>query len=119
MTKPVVPYFQLLGTIDRDTVSATWSDDCLTADPELWDRAELLVEMGETFTAEGVELEVHAGLTVPYAAALTLIRCFDRISKAEIMLGSEQQDNDARVTIELVHVASPTKSEPGIDMPPV
>lgn len=97
-----VSYFEILGRVGHTVVSARWHHGHLTADPELWARGELLIKLGESFVAEGIALKVHAGLDEPFAAALTLIRCFDSITKAKIELAVDGHDESAQLAIEIM-----------------
>jgi hypothetical protein len=78
------PYFRLTGVVDKLAVSAEWKSGYLTADPELLDVADLLVDLGEELTVDGVEGTVKAGFGEPVSAVLTLIRSFDQITKVEV-----------------------------------
>lgn len=92
MRTRTTPYFEIRGRIGHDVVSATWSEGRLTADSELFDRAELLISSGEICRSDDSSRSVAAGLDTPHTALLTLIGCFDLVLKSEIMLG---EDGDA------------------------
>ena len=84
MVESLLPHFQITGSLGSLPVSAMWSDNCLTADPELIVLGEQLVLEGVIF-AEG-SIAVAAGFGTPVAAFLTLGRCFDQITRATITL---------------------------------
>ena len=89
---PEAPYFRIAGFLDRLPVSAEWKDGYLTADPELFEMAELLVAAGEEFSAHGTVDPVKAGLDDPLAAALTMIRSMEGITKADVILDANSND---------------------------
>jgi hypothetical protein len=76
--------FTIVGFIGYLDVSARWHDDILSADPELLERADAAIASGLRFEAEGTE--VAASLNAPLPAALTLLGCFDRITKSQLSL---------------------------------
>jgi hypothetical protein len=82
------------GYVDGRLVSASWTNNFLIVDPALRERADVLVAMGQTFSADGVSLVVNAGLTSLVAAALTLLQCFDEIADVEMLLECEGVEGD-------------------------
>jgi hypothetical protein len=76
---PAVRYFWLNASVDGECRSAVWSDNRLIVHPELAARADLLVQLGETFRAPDSDGSIPAGLDEPIQAALTLMRAADQI----------------------------------------
>ena len=68
--------FSVEGTIDGEPVQAVFDDGLLFADTALFDRARIVVALGDSF--EDGELRVAASLSgPPEAVLLTLIRACD------------------------------------------
>jgi hypothetical protein len=86
MSKRTPADFHIVGFIGFDQVSAQFKGGYLTADPELLDRADDLVRAGTTFELSPEAPPIPADLGEPLPAALTLTRCFDRITKAETVI---------------------------------
>lgn len=87
MAEGAIPYFRITGNLGHLSVSATWSNGCLMADPELMDLGDQLAREGLTFAEDPVTLV--AGLDAPLEAFLTLAWCFDEITHATITLPSD------------------------------
>lgn len=78
--------FRITGFLNELPVTASWRDGYLVADEELVDVANALVDSGYVFVTSGTDREVAAGLSDPFAALLTVIRSFGRITRAKIEL---------------------------------
>lgn len=104
-TRPEAPYFHVVGVLDGEAVSATWQNGHLVADPELLDAANLLVAMGEEFTAEAMA-PIRASLEDPLPAVLTMIRSVRRVTRAEFIF-------DAATDRVLKAAIGDLNSEPG------
>lgn len=96
-----VTYFELHGLVGDVKVSATWHNGRLMADEEVLDRADLLIAAEQMVSGSEEHGEVRAGLSEPFAAALTLIGSFDRISSARVLLGTDEENETVRVAIEV------------------
>jgi hypothetical protein len=91
MARQVV--IEVTGTIDGLGVAATWTDGGVTGSPELIERAEMLVAMGERLTAgdrsDSAEIEdavpkYTASLAgPPMVVALTLMRACTRVTSVD------------------------------------
>ena len=79
------PCFHITGYVRTLPVAAAWTNGHLVADEELVGAANELVTSGYVFEAGDGRL-VPANLTDPFSAVLTVIRCFDRITHAQIDL---------------------------------
>lgn len=75
------PRFRFVGFVGHVDVSACWTDGFLTADPGLHEWADAIVADGVTFAFDGNLAHVQACLDEVVPSALTLIRCFDRITR--------------------------------------
>lgn len=84
--------FRIRGFIGREPMAVEWSRGYLSGDPELLDRADTLVGDGAERTVDGVPDVVRAGLDGPWAALLTLLRCFDRITDVDLNAAGTQQE---------------------------
>jgi hypothetical protein len=75
--------FSVEGTIDGESVQAVYGDGVLLADSALFDRARLVVALGDRF--EDGPVKLAASLTgPPEAVLLTLIRACDAPTTVEI-----------------------------------
>jgi len=75
--------FSVEGTIDGEQVQAVYGDGLLFADTALFNRARIVVALGDRFEQGPVQLE--ASLTgPPEAVLLTLIRACDAPTMVEI-----------------------------------
>ena len=91
MAKSTVPFFRLNGYVGDQPVSAEWRDGYLSADEELMDVADGLVQRGEEFGGNGTA-PVKAGLEDPLAIVLTLAKSFDRITKTTIEISPDENE---------------------------
>jgi hypothetical protein len=64
--------------------------------PELAERAELIVRLGDTFDTSEVGTPMSAGFDDPVQAALTLIRAADRVLEFDLRLGEFVLSYDQR-----------------------
>ena len=71
--------FMVRGVIDGHPSTARWEDGALDAEPELIRRAQIVVAMGEQFSAEDGRV-VAASLGGGVATALTLMRAFTEVT---------------------------------------
>jgi hypothetical protein len=78
--------FYLKANIGGDSRLAIWRDHRLVVHPELAERGEILVRLGETFEAPEVGSRIPAGFDEPVQAALTLIRAADRVLEFDLRL---------------------------------
>jgi hypothetical protein len=79
-TPPFLSYvFYLRANIDDESRLAIWRDQRLLVHPQLAQRAEVLVRLGETFEVPELGSSVLAGFDDPLQAAITLMRAADRI----------------------------------------
>jgi hypothetical protein len=83
--------FRITGFLSQLPVTASWRDGYLVADEELVDVANELVSSGYIFVAEGSGHKVPASLDEPFAALLTVIRSFGRITRAKIELPLDEE----------------------------
>jgi hypothetical protein len=81
--------FRITGFLHQQPVTASWRDGYLTADEELVDVANELIDTGYVFVALDPDRQVPASLTEPFAALLTVIRSFGQITRAKIDLPLE------------------------------
>jgi hypothetical protein len=77
--RPQPRYFWLNASVNGQCRFAVWSDNGLIVHPELAARADVVIQLGETFEAPDSEGSVPAGLDEPMQAALTLMRAADQI----------------------------------------
>ena len=82
--RAAVHSFRIEGMVDDAPCSAHWDGRCLTADEALLQRAEIVVDLGETFTSG--ERVVTASLEHPddIASVLTLLRACSRVTAMDI-----------------------------------
>jgi hypothetical protein len=76
----------LRANIGEDSRLAIWRDHRLVVHPELAERAEMLVRLGDTFEAPEAGSQIPAGFDDPIQAALTLIRAADRVLEFDLRL---------------------------------
>ena len=88
--RPRGPYFHLVGFLGGRAMTAQWKDGRLTGDPELLDAAQTLVARGERFSAQGAAVPVAASLEAPLPAALTMMRCLQGITQAELVFDAPE-----------------------------
>ena len=82
-----VEQFALAGFIDGQPVFAEYDGVRVRCARRLWDRGDLLVAMGESFSYPGVPGRVHASLEHPgVAMLLTFARACDRVVTARLTL---------------------------------
>lgn len=79
LARPPARHFWLNAAVDGEARFAVWSDNRLIVHPELAARADLVIQLGETFQAPDSEGSVPAGLDEPIQAALTLMRAADHV----------------------------------------
>jgi hypothetical protein len=91
-----IPDFRMGGLVDRAPMSAEWNNGYLSADPELLERADALIVAKASFGV-GPSDVVSAALDGPRAAALTLMHCFDRITRLDIV--DEDLERECRLQI--------------------
>lgn len=84
MAKQKPLHFRISGYFGNQPVIATWSDGQLEASPALIEAARKLIDSGYVFGT--ASRQVPADLDSPFAALLTMIRCFERIIHAAIEL---------------------------------
>jgi hypothetical protein len=78
--------FYLRANIGENSRLALWRDHHLLVHPELAERAQMLVRLGDTFDAPEVGSRIVAGFEDPTRAALTLIRAADRVLEFDLRL---------------------------------
>jgi hypothetical protein len=78
--------FYLRANIGDESRLAIWRGERLLIHPELAQRAEVLVRLGETFEVPELGSSVLAGFDEPLQAAITLMRAADRILEFDFRL---------------------------------
>lgn len=87
--------YVVTGTVDGAPVRATLERGELDLPAELRRRAQLVVDLGDTFDAgNGTLLEASLDGD-PLIALLTAMRAFDRILSIEVQTGERSMERDA------------------------